>query len=88
MNSNQIQTFEVAGVPFAAVRKSFPRPHWLLQTTENNSTFEAGAGGISNVSVPKMKASVEELLHRVSHGDVADFRKRLGLPARSAGATK
>lgn len=88
MNSNQIKTFEVAGVAFAAVRQEFPRPHWLLRTTENNVLFGAGAGGISNISVPKMKASVEELLQLVSHGDVSDFRNRFGLPAQRAEATK
>jgi len=80
MSSNQIQPFEVAGVAFTAERQLKPRPHWLLRTTENGVLFQAGSGGISNVSVPKMKADVEELLHRISRGDVADFRKRFGLP--------
>lgn len=73
------KTFEVAGVKFSAIRKTTPIPHWLLRTNENGVVFESGAGGISNESVPMMKASVEELLTRVSKGDVADFRKRFGL---------
>lgn len=71
--------FEVAGVKFSAIRKLTPIPHWLLRTDDNGVVFESGAGGISNESVPKMKASVEELLTRVSKGDVADFRRRFGL---------
>lgn len=74
------KSFEVAGVKFSAIRKLAPVPHWLLRTDENGAVFEVGAGGISNESVPKMKSSVEELLTRVSKGDVADFRRRFGLP--------
>jgi hypothetical protein len=80
-NFNGLTTkqFEVAGVKFSAVRFDRPIPHWRLRTDENGVTFQAGAGGISNVSVPKMQASLQELLDRVSRGDVADFRRRLSL---------
>ncbi|MDT8992708.1 hypothetical protein RQP54_17685 [Curvibacter sp. APW13] len=80
-NFNGLTTkqFEVGGVKFSAVRFDRPIPHWRVRTDENGVVFEAGAGGISNVSVPKMQASLQELLDRVSGGDVADFRRRLSL---------
>lgn len=71
--------FEVGGVKFAAVRTEFPRPHWRLRIEETGEVYDAGTGGISGESVPKMTADVEYLLVRVSKGDVADFRRRFGL---------
>lgn len=76
----EAQAFEVGGVAFSALRRQVPRPHWVLRIEENGEVLEAGAGGISTESVPKMKASVEELLARVSKNHVADFRRRFGLP--------
>jgi hypothetical protein len=73
--------FEVGAVKFAAVRTEFPRPHWRLRIEETGNVLDAGAGGISGESVPKMIADVEYLLARVSKGDAADFRRRFGLPA-------
>lgn len=76
----EAKPFEVGGVRFSALRRQHPIPHWVLRVEESGEVFEAGAGGISTESVPKMKASIEELLERVSKNDVADFRRRLGLP--------
>lgn len=80
-NFNGLTTkqFEVGGVKFSAVRFDRPIAHWRLRTDENGVIFEAGAGGISTASVPKMQASVQELLDRVSKGDVDDFRRRMSL---------
>lgn len=79
----QEKSFEVADIKFSAVRKMKPIPHWLLRIDETGEVLESGAGGISNVSVPKMITSVEELFSRVSKSDVADFRRRFGLRALS-----
>lgn len=73
-------SFEVGGIQFTAIRREFPRPHWVFRTDENGIVYEAGTGGISNESVPKMQQSIQELLDRVSKGDVCDFRKRMSLP--------
>lgn len=72
--------FEIGQTPFTAVRTLVPRPHWLLRLDETMEVLESGAGGISNESVSKMKESVQKLLDRYSKGDVADFRRRFGLP--------
>ncbi len=79
-----VQTFEVAGVAFEAVRHFRPCPHWRLRLKETGQEFEPGSGGVSNVSVPKMKTDVQELFDRVSKGDVADFRRRWGLPPKAS----
>lgn len=78
MNSDK--EFQVGGVKFSAVRTMFPRPHWLVRLDETGEVLHSGAGGISNVSVPKMQSDIQELLDRVSKGDVADFRRRFNLP--------
>lgn len=72
--------FEVGSVKFAAVRTEFPRPHWCFRLEETGEVYGSGTGGISNESVPKMKSDIEVLLDRVSKGDIADFRRRFGLP--------
>ena len=71
--------FEVAGVKFTAIRYETPSPHWRLRTDENGHVLNAGAGFISNLSIPKMQASLQKLFDETSKGDVADFRNRLGL---------
>lgn len=71
--------FEVAGVKFTAIRYETPAPHWRLRTDENSHVFAPGAGSISNLSVPKMQASLQALFDETSKGDLADFRNRLGL---------
>lgn len=73
-------SFEVGGIRFSAIRREFPRPHWVFRTDENGIVYDAGTGGISNESVPKMQQSLQELLDRISKGDVRDFRKRMSLP--------
>lgn len=72
--------FEIGSVKFSAIRKTFPIPHWVFRTDENGVEYGPGTGGISNKSVPQMKASIQELLDRISKGDTADFRKRMSLP--------
>ena len=72
--------FQIGGTKFAAVRVTRPRLHWLVRLVETGEVFGPGTGGISNESVPKMQADIQELLDRVSKGGVADFRRRLGLP--------
>lgn len=72
--------FQVGGVKFEAVRTEFPRPHWLVRLVETGEVLQSGSGGISNVSVPKMHADIQDLLDRVSKGDIADFRRRFNLP--------
>jgi hypothetical protein len=62
------------------VRTNFPRPHWLVRLEETGEVLGSGTGGISNVSVPKMQEDIQILLDRISKGDVADFRRRFGLP--------
>lgn len=74
------KAFEVGGVKFTALRKTFPIQHWVMKINETGEVLDPGSGGISTKSVPKMQASVQELLDRVSKGDVADFRRRFGLP--------
>lgn len=76
------KSFEVGGLQFTAIRKQIPVLHWVIRIDENGEVLEAGAGGISTESVPKMQASVHELFERVSKNDVADFRRRFGLPAQ------
>lgn len=80
------KTFEVGGVAFAAVRTMLPRPHWRLRVQESGELYEAGMGGISTESVPKMQADVEELFRRVSNGDQVDFRACFNLPEPGASA--
>lgn len=72
--------FTIGTIAFGAIRTQKLRPHWLLHLLETGEVYGPGVGGISNESVPKMQASVQELLDRVSKGDVNDFRKRFGLP--------
>lgn len=81
---SNVKTFEVAGVKFAAVRTLVPRPHWCFRLEETGEVFGSGTGGISNESVPKMQADVQELFDRISKGDIADFRRRFGLPVAIA----
>ena len=78
---SKVIPFELAGVQFAAVRHLVPCPHWRVRLQETGQEFEPGSGGISNTSVPKMKADIQELFDRVSKGDIQDFRRRWGLPA-------
>lgn len=77
------KSFEIGGVKFTALRRQNPIPHWVVRTDENGVVFEPGAGGISTESVPRMQASINELLVRVSKNDVADFRRRFGLPVEA-----
>lgn len=74
------KTFEIGGIKFTALRRQLPIPHWVFRLEETGEVFGPGSGGISNESVPKMQASIQELLERVSKNDVNDFRKRFGLP--------
>lgn len=76
------KSFEVGSLQFTAIRKQIPIAHWVIRIDENGEVLEAGAGGISTESVPKMQASVQELFERVSKNDTADFRRRFGLPAQ------
>jgi hypothetical protein len=78
MSTNNV--FTIGEIEFSAIRRTTPTPHWTVRINESGEDLEPGAGGISTKSVPKMMASIEELLERVSKGDVADFRKRFGLP--------
>ncbi len=73
--------FEVAGTHFQAIRVLKPRPHWLVHTTETSQTFQAGAGGIKNTSVPAMKKSIEDILVIAYKGDITRLRKGFELPA-------
>lgn len=75
------KSFEVGGVKFSALRRQAPILHWVLRIDETGEVLEPGAGGISTESVPKMQASLQELLDRISKGDVADFRRRMGIPS-------
>jgi len=77
--SNQ-KTFEVGSLQFTAIRKQVPVMHWVIKINESGEILEPGAGGISTASVPKMESSVQELFERISKNDIADFRKRFGLP--------
>lgn len=72
--------FEIGGIKFAAVRTESPRPHWRFRLEETSEVFGPGTGGISNASVPKMQSSIQHLFDRISKGDIADFRRRFGLP--------
>lgn len=74
------KSFEIGSIKFTALRQQFPRPHWLFRLDETGEVFGPGTGGISNESVPKMQASIQELLDLISKGDTNDFRKRFGLP--------
>ncbi|WP_103738898.1 hypothetical protein [Diaphorobacter sp. LR2014-1] len=76
--------FDIGGIKFAAVRATQPRPHWRVRLEETGEVFEPGTGGISNESVPKMKADIQYLLDRISKGDTSDFRRRFGLPPTPA----
>lgn len=80
----KINQFTIGTIAFGAIHTKKLRPHWLLHLLETGEVFGPGVGGISNESVPKMQASVQELLDRVSKGDVTDFRKRFGLPETAA----
>jgi hypothetical protein len=83
------KSFEIGGLKFSAIRQSRPIAHWRIRTDENGVVFEAGAGGISTKSVPKMIADVEELFTRLAKGDIKEFRRHMGLPpvATSAGVS-
>lgn len=74
------KVFTIGEIEFSAIRRTTPILHWTVRINESGQDLEPGAGGISTESVPKMMASIEELLVRISKGDVADFRKRFGLP--------
>jgi len=76
----QFRAFEVGSIQFTAIRKMHPRPHWVARIEETGEILTSGVAGISNESVPKMIGSIQELLDRVSKGDVADFRRGFGLP--------
>jgi hypothetical protein len=81
--------FTVGGVRFTAIRFERPRPHWRCRIDETAEVLQAGAGGISTESVPKMQASLTELLERVSKGDAKEFRRRFdleGMPPLRASA--
>ncbi|ABO60311.1 hypothetical protein LA345_37425 (plasmid) [Burkholderia vietnamiensis] len=78
--------FEVGGVKFSAVRTMTPRPHWRLKVLESGEIYEGGTAGISNVSVPKMQADVEELFRRASNSDPIQFRAHLNLAEAGASA--
>lgn len=80
------KSFEIGEIQFTAIRRQRPIPHWVFRLDETQEVFDSGAGGISNESVPKMQASILELFERISKKDVADFRKRFGLPAVPASA--
>lgn len=72
--------FVIGGIRFTAIRRTHPLPHWAFRTDENGVIHDAGTGGVTGVSVPKMKSCLQELFDRISKGDTADFRKRWGLP--------
>lgn len=72
--------FRVGGTKFCAVRVSRPKPHWRVRVVESGEVLPPGAGGISNDSVPKMRADIQAVLDGLSRGDIADFRRRFGLP--------
>lgn len=74
------KSFEVGGLQFTAIRQQRPIQHWVIRIDESGEVLQAGAGGISTESVPKMQTSVQELFDRVSKKDESDFRKRFGLP--------
>lgn len=74
------KSFEIGSIKFTALRQQRPVPHWVFRLDETGEVFGSGTGGISNESVPKMQTSIRELFERVSKNDVADFRKRFGLP--------
>ena len=57
------KSFEVGGLSFEAVRFTRPIPHWRLKVPSGD-VWNDGAGGISNVSIPKMKADLEYALTR------------------------
>lgn len=76
--------FEVGGLKFSAVRMRAPSPHWRLRIVESGEVMEAGTGSISNESVPKMQASVEEIFRRASKGDPIAFRAMFNLPEPGA----
>lgn len=75
------KSFEIGGIKFSALRRQHPIPHWVFRLDETGVVYDPGTGGISNVSVPKMQASIQELFERVSKKDLTDFRKRFGLPS-------
>lgn len=78
--------FVVAGTAFAAVRYDHPRirdqHYWRLKIVESGEILEAGAGGISTESRPKMVADMEDLLVRAAKGDFDMFRDQFRLPPR------
>lgn len=74
-------TFAIGDTLFSAVKFDSPRNHWRVRLEETGEVLNSGAGGISNISVPKMKASIQNLLDGVSNGDIANFRDRFGLNA-------
>ena len=57
------KSFEVGGLAFTAVKYTHPIPHWRLKVP-SGEVWNDGAGGISNVSIPKMKADLEYALSR------------------------
>lgn len=73
--------FSIGETHFAAIQIKKRTTYWVLHLAETGVVHEPGMGGISNDSVPKMKASIQRLLDDVSKGDVKDFRARFGMPA-------
>jgi len=76
------EQFEVGGVAFAAVQELHPRlpdtKIWLLKIVETGQVLQPGTGEVSNVSIPKMKRDLEDILMIASKNDRADFRRAWG----------
>lgn len=74
--------FTVEGVEFEAFRFPAPRPHWRIKIVETGEVWEPGVAGLNYESVPKLIASLQDLARRA--GGIAEWRRRLDLPAREA----
>ncbi|MFH1984767.1 MAG: hypothetical protein ABIL58_23245 [Pseudomonadota bacterium] len=77
-----MNTFEVGGIKFTAIRKETPRKHWVLRIDETGEEFGPGTGGISNESRPKMQADLEYAFKRTGN-DENEWRRQWGLEPKS-----
>lgn len=66
-----MNTHEIDGQIFTAIRIQTPRPHWILKAP-NGMTLTAGQGGLDNSTRPRLWASLEYLRKRIGHAQFAD----------------
>lgn len=72
--------FVVGGVKFTAIRKTGPRPCWMLKIDESGQIFDPANGvWFKHDTVPTMIADIEETFKRSSGGDEAAWRRSLGI---------